>query len=212
MITTISESQTAILRDIEILYNRGRPFQADLTYGHGGFWKHTIPPALRGDLDPDLPGLTHPGLDVRDLPFESDSLVSVVFDPPFIHAPGKESVMGKQFGGFKSQAALFQMYKESAEEIRRVLAPGGLLVWKCQDIVESGKQVWNHIRIIDWCQDTTTEPFQADVTSGGFRLEDLFILVNPNRPIGHNHAIQKHARKTHSYFLVFRRTNSHRGT
>lgn len=196
MITTVSNSQSRILDCIRVLHNQGRPFQADLTFGNGGFWKDGIAePWIKSDLVEGSHRLTGQNLicDVRCLPFGDRSLQSVVFDPPFIHAPGKTSVMGNRFGGFKSQAALFQMYKESLTEIHRVLAPKGLLVFKNQDIVESGKQVYNHIRV-----------YQVALVLG-FDPIDLLVLVNLNRPIGHNHGRQVHARKTHSYFWVFRK-------
>ncbi len=39
----------------------------------------------------------------------------------------------------------------------------------------------------------------------GFINKDLFILLAKNRIIGHNHGNQKHARKFHSYFIVFKK-------
>jgi hypothetical protein len=42
-----------------------------------------------------------------------------------------------------------------------------------------------------------------EAEKNGFYTKDLFILVAKTRMIGHNHKIQKHARKFHSYFLVF---------
>lgn len=63
----------------------------------------------------------------------------------------------------------------------------------CQDVVEGGKQHMTHIHV--WRM----------ATACGFITEDLFILTHKSRIIGHNHKIQKHARKHHTYFYVFRK-------
>lgn len=203
MITTVSADQGQILRDIAILHNQGHPFHADLTYSTGHFWAgcELPPPAIRMDLLPAPPGAGFAGntqaqniqADLRRLPFLPGSITSVVVDPPFIHAPGKASIMGNRFSGFPSQKALREMYEAAAVELCTAIAPHGLVVWKVQDIVESGKQVWNHI-------------FVHDIFAArGWTMVDLFILTSKNRIQGHNHARQFHARKAHSYFLVFRR-------
>jgi hypothetical protein len=42
----------------------------------------------------------------------------------------------------------------------------------------------------------------------GFKKEDLFVLVQDHQPtMRHKPEQQKHARRNHSYFLVFRRFN-----
>lgn len=196
MITTVNENQYGILDGIRKLHNDDQPFQADLTWGNGGFWKGTLVkdrPLIRMDLAP--PGeasLANIQADVRALPFQPGSIKSCVYDPPFIHAHGKESVIGNRFSSYRSQSALFDLYRESLLQIKTVLSPKGLLVFKCMDIVESGKQVWNHVKIITAAQ------------AMGYRLDDLFILTRRSVIVGHNHARQVHARKNHSYFLVFR--------
>jgi hypothetical protein len=190
VITTAVTDQAEILRNIMTLHNDGQPFHADLTYSTGGFWKGLDLPAIRMDLA-DPTGFQNVQGDVRALPFRDGSLRSVVIDLPFIHAHGKESVMGKRFASYPSQRALDALHQGAAREIRRVLAPGGLLVWKCQDIIESGKQVWNHLKIHAHC-------FEF-----GLHAVDLFILVREHVLVGWNQHTQKHARRTHCYFWVF---------
>lgn len=191
MITTVSTSQPEILRNIADLHNGGQPFHADFTFANGGFWKGTTPPLIRMDLAPQCG--VNVCADVRDLPFLPGSIHSAVFDPPFIHAAGVASIMGQRFGSYPSQDALHTMYGHAALNIRRALAPGGLLVWKCQDIVESGKQVWNHCYVQELCQALKLKAI------------DLFILVRDRVIQGHNHGSQQHARRSHSYFWVFRK-------
>lgn len=195
MITTVSSSQPEILADIQTLHNNGEPYQADLTYGSGSFWnwnKCGPPPRIRMDLAPAPGSLANLRADIRALPFKPNSLKSVVVDLPFIHAPGKASVMGQRFSGYPSQRALNELHWEAAHQIALVMAPGGLVVWKCQDIIESSKQVWNHINI------------HMHATSAGLHAEDLFILHRSRTAVvGWNQHRQQHARRTHCYFWCF---------
>lgn len=192
MITTTSDSQTEILNHIMDLYHRW-PIQADLTYSTGRFWTGGLPkPKIRCDINPDLEDLTHV-CSVANLPFDCATLDSAVIDLPFIHAHGKASIIGNRFSSIPSQKELDLLHHAAALEAARVLEKNGLLIWKCQDIIESGKPVWNHIKIYEHC------------VEAGFKAEDLFVLVRKSAIQGHNHAIQQHARRTHSYFWVFLR-------
>lgn len=188
-ISTVSDDQHEILRNIMALYSP-EGFDLDPTYGSGGFYKNGVPiPALIGDVTPRNPDVA--AMDCRNLPFKSATLGSIVFDPPFIHAMGKDSIIGQRFADERSQHSLRALYLAALVEFYRVLKPKGILVFKCQDIVESGKQVMNHCWI--WQM----------ATGLGFVEKDLFILVAKSRIIGHNHHEQQHARKLHSYFWVF---------
>jgi len=64
-------------------------------------------------------------------------------------------------------------------------------VVKCQDEVSANKQRLTHVEII-----TAAE-------SIGLYAKDLFVVVRPNRPCVSRLKRQVHARKNHSYFLVF---------
>lgn len=195
MILSSHRDQNSILTSIMVLHNKNEPFEADLTYGNGSFWKLLDKPTIRADINPELPNLTHPGCDVQNLPFENESIQSIVFDPPFMHAAGADSIMGNRFGSYPSQFELHVMYRRAAWEISRVLKPDGILVWKCQDIVESGKQVWNHILVHDLATGQTA----------GLSAIDLFILTRGAAIPGHNHGRQVHARRNHSYWWIFRK-------
>ncbi len=67
---------------------------------------------------------------------------------------------------------------------------GGCIV-KCQDKVSTGRQWLTHVEIINEYQ------------RNGFYAKDLFVVVRTNRPSVSRLKKQIHARKNHSYFLVF---------
>jgi hypothetical protein len=190
MISTVSDNQHEILGNIATLYNNGAGFDVDATYSTGGFYQHGVAePTHKFDLVPQRDGVVQ--ADCRNLPLDSASVGSLVFDPPFIHAAGKASTIGNRFADLPYQHNLRALYLGAMVEFYRVLRPKGVLVFKCQDIVESGKQVMNHCLIWEMA------------TRLGFVELDLFILTAGHRIIGHNHGVQQHARKFHSYFWVF---------
>ncbi len=196
MIGTVANDQHAILRDIAALHCGGA-FDVDCTYSTGGFYRHGVPePRLKFDLEPQCADVVK--ADCRALPLGDGSVRSIVFDPPCNHAPGKASVMGQRFGGLRSQAAHHELYRAALAEFARVLPPGGLVIFKCQDTVESSKQVWNHVLIYGWALEA------------GFIGRDLFILVKRSSMRGWNWARQQHAHRKHSYFWVFEKAPRHR--
>lgn len=72
-----------------------------------------------------------------------------------------------------------------------MLRPRGTLIVKCQDEVSANRQNLTHVEIInEYCR-------------MGFYCKDLFVLTRPNRPGVSRLLKQIHARKNHSYFLVF---------
>jgi hypothetical protein len=188
-IGTVSDDQHAILRDIITLYCPAG-FDVDATYSKGQFYQHGVPaPRHKFDLVPQRPDVVQ--ADCRDLPLRSASVASVVFDPPFLHATGKASIIGQRFADGRTQHALRALYLGALVEFYRVLQPGGVLVVKCQDVIESGRAVMNHCHI--W-----------QMANGlGFIDLDLFILLKRSSLRGHNWARQQHAHKRHSYFWVF---------
>jgi len=181
----VSDDQTEILRNIARLFLNGDRFHLDPTYSRGLFYVGCP------EFDPELQSDLATGVDCRSLPYDSASIRSIVFDPPFIHAHGQESEIGKRFSSYRTQHQIRALYFAALVEFYRVLKPKGILVFKTQDIVESGRQVWNHVHVFNLAENL------------GFVALDLFILVAHNRLVGHNHGEQQHARKFHSYFWVF---------
>lgn len=93
--------------------------------------------------------------------------------------------------GKKYHEAVLDLYQDAGKEALRVLKDHGVMIVKCQDEVCSNRQRFTHIEIIQ-----SYEKF-------GFIAEDLFVAVRTNKPGMSRVVKQVHARKNHSYFLVF---------
>jgi hypothetical protein len=190
MITTVSSDEKQIIRWIMQLHNKDQAFECDPTYSIGRFWTGLPKPKYRFDINPQIDGVTQ--ADARCLPVASGVLKSLMFDPPFVIGPSsKPGKIRDRFGEYKNVKELWEFYAAALMEFYRVLAPAGLLVFKCQDLVSAGKQHFSHVEIIN-----TAERL-------GFYSKDLFILTRDNVMYSPNMENQQHARKTHSYFLVF---------
>lgn len=172
---------------------------ADVTIGKGVFWRHV--PKDRYELRAtDL----QDGIDCRNLPYEDGEIDCMVLDPPYMHSPGgtahkahspfeehyRNNGTGNQTDS-KYHEAVLSLYIDAGAEAYRVLRERGVVIVKCQDEVCSNRQRFTHVEIMQAYEKL------------GFVTEDLFVVVRRNRP-GISRAVkQVHARKNHSYFLVF---------
>lgn len=197
LITSVSYSQTEIIQNIQKLYG---DIECDVTYSKGVFYKDISPPPLRFDILP-IEGVEY--ADCRQLPLDNSSVAHLMFDPPFLATKGaslkkddENNIIAKRFGVYPTEKELFQFYSDSLMEFRRVIRPKGILTVKIQDKVSSGKQILSHVWLINKAEKL------------GFICEDLFVLIAKSRLTPEwQIKNQKHARKFHSYFLVFRRCN-----
>jgi hypothetical protein len=198
LIKSYSYNEATILRWIMRLYCPNG-FELDPTYSKGNIYKGLPHPKLKFDLKPRGPETKKS--DCRNLPLETSSINNIVFDPPFVIGGSPDSIgnqkkgsciIQKRFCGFKTPEELKSFYIDSLKEFHRILAPGGFLIFKCQDTVSSRKQYLSHVFIIN----------EAELA--GFYTKDLFILLAKNRVIGKT-INQEHARKFHCYYLVFQK-------
>lgn len=175
---------------------------ADITYGGGVFWR-SVPKDHYHLLATDI----KTGVDCRALPYESGSLDCVVFDPPYMHTPGGTAHVNHQnyenyYGNNvaangsekKYHEAVLDLYFKTAHEAKRVLKPEGIFIVKCMDEVCANQQRLTHVELIN------------EFGNHGFIVEDLFVLLRNNRPGVSRILRQVHARKNHSYFLIFRKS------
>lgn len=217
------DSNDAVFPNVLELYVPPGAVIADVTYGKGVFWKNV-------DLDEyeiyfsdlkktGIPEFVRGGIDSRKLPYGDESMDAVVFDPPYMHTPGGTAHNGHQnFENYyannaeqdhdvvqqiweetngkppKYHEAVLDLYFRSAREAMRVLKPNGIYIVKCQDEVCTNRQRLTHVEIT------------IELEKRGFVTEDLFVVVQTGRPgVSRLKTKQYHARKNHSYFMVYRK-------
>jgi hypothetical protein len=195
----------------------------DVTYGKGVFWQK-VPVGkynlIFSDIDAKVARDPLHGVDVktsidaRALPYREASVDSVVFDPPYMEGLFRSSTdhlagsgthetfrnhysNGKatedQDGQPKWHDAVLDLYLKTGREAYRVIKPKGIFIVKCQDEVSANRQRLTHVEII------------SAYESLGFYTKDLFVVMRMNKPGVSRLKTQTHARKNHSYFLVFQK-------
>jgi len=187
---------------------------ADVTHGTGVFWQD-IDLESRGinlvtsDITPKREDLSWIG-DCRTLPLKEDSLDCMILDPPYAegfyrrnkdhmaghgsHESFRDTYSGAREydGSGKYHGAVLHTYFEGGKEAKRVLRDDGTLIIKIMDEVSSNTQELAHIQVTNY--------YERELD---FYTKDLFIQVRKEKPtvVGMNR--QVHARKNHSYFLIY---------
>ena len=201
------EGNDTVFPKILDLYVKPGSVVADVTYGEGVFWR---------DVDPGSYDLrstdVKTGIDCRNLPYRDREIDCVVLDPPYMHSPGgsahrshdafEKYYANNESGGQtnrKYHDAVLDLYIEAGAEAYRVLRERGVFIVKCQDEVCANRQRFTHVEIMNAYEEM------------GFVAEDLFVVVRKNRPGVSRMIKQVHARKNHSYFLVFWKRGADRG-
>lgn len=212
VIKSISHDQKEIMYNIMRLHNNGKPFYADMTYSSGKFYeqkkndKYIIPqPTIKLDVVPQFEDVIklEP---IGKLPFEDNSIDSIVIDLPFVIAPrdsastkldnqdGRNVIMNR-FSSYYPVAEMLESYYHWCSEAYRVLIPNGICVFKCQSTVTGGKQLMS------------CEYSWLCATSVGFYTLDQFFLIAKNRLHSGKIKTQQHARKYTSTFYVFKKSD-----
>jgi hypothetical protein len=180
---------------------------ADVTWGRGAFWRG-VPQGRYEVFGTDI----QTGVDCRALPYGDATIDCVVLDPPYMEGLFREQ-SGHMAGSgthaaFRSNysdgkatdfpagtpryhQAVLDLYLTAAREAYRVLRNHGIFIVKCQDEVSANRQRLTHVEIINAYEGL------------GYYCKDLFVVVRVNRPGVTRLLKQEHARKNHSYFLVF---------
>ena len=208
VVSAYTEGNDQVFPRILDLYMASGSTIADVTHGKGVFWRN-VPKRKYELLTTDI----REGVDCRDLPYQDDAIDCVVLDPPYMHSPGgtayesshtqfesyyRNNGAGNRTGS-KYHEAVLDLYRDAGLEAYRVLRERGVMIVKCQDEVCANTQRFTHVEIMQAYGEI------------GFVAEDLFVVVRSNKP-GVSRAIkQVHARKNHSYFLVFWKRGESKG-
>jgi hypothetical protein len=190
--TVIHGDNADLIAEVAKLYLSPSQTVLDVTYGKGVFWRkvdvtafdfHGYDIAARGKQKGDF----------KRVKAADESVDHVIFDPPYMHNPGKPMVnaryRNRETHTGKYHADILRDYRIGMSEAYRILRRGGLLWVKCQDEIESGLQRWSHIEIY------------LAARRMGFLGKDLFLLV-PHSRTPMRHTTQLHARKAHSYLWL----------
>ena len=200
LIKSISYDQGEIIRNILKLHVPEGKIDCDPTFSTGAFYNGTdiALPQYRYDISPQRSDVVQ--ADARYLPLADSSISCMMLDPPFLATKGKSlhsdygNIINRRFGVYPDEKSLHQCYSDMLSEAYRVLKPGGILVFKCQDKVSSGKQYLSHVFIIN------------EAVRIGFYPKDLFVLLAKSRLVANWQRNQKHSRKYHSYLLVLQKS------
>lgn len=192
VIRSVANNQNDILHNILTLYIKDNTFECDLTFSTGVFYQRLKQPKYKFDKFPlfdDVMPLE------RAYSLSNGIMNSVVFDLPFTVRPASDKALmvDKRFTAFHSIEELIDTNREMLRLSYHLLKKGGYLVVKTQDTNYTGRQIWTSFMI---------QQFASEI---GFSLEDVFILLANHAIVGKTLIQQRHARKYHSYFMVFRK-------
>lgn len=201
MARSISYDEDEILNWILDLHCE-TPIELDPTYSTGNFYRNSIPePTYKFDINPVMVGVEQ--ANAEKLPLGDESITTMIFDPPFLATKGKSlsirdgsNIINKRFGVYPNEKELHQFYINAMKEFHRILKPNGILIFKCQDKVSSGKQYFSHAFVMQ------------QAVECGYYVKDMLILLAKNRIVAKwQLKNQKNARKFHSYYLVLQKSN-----
>lgn len=201
MIKSINYSQEEIIRDILKLHCNNGNIECDPTYSKGVFYKNITKPQYKSDLNPKFDDILK--ADAANLPYQNEVFNTMMIDLPFVISGrtfnnSKDGCkISKRFACYYSWEELKQSYSSVLKEAFRVLKDNGILIFKLQNTISSGKQYMTHLFTM------------KEAIKHGFYIKDEFILLAKNRmnSMGGRWKKQQHSRKYHSIFLVLQKKN-----
>jgi hypothetical protein len=202
-VRSINDNQEEIINNILSLHSPNKKIDVDVTYSKGVFYKSGVvtEPTMKFDLTPQTEDTVQ--ADSRDLPLKDESVGTIMFDPPFVIAgetyknntDSNSSKIAKRFSAYKNFKELKEHYYNSLKEFYRVLKKSGIVIFKCQNTVSGGKQLFSHYFIL------------KSALEIGLYPKDEFVLLSKSKmtSFGGRWKQQQHAMKYHSYFLVLKK-------
>lgn len=181
-------------------YPRKRPeLILDATVNRGRFWINSKYPVIGMDIDrryrPAVIGNN------MKMPFKSESIDVVVYDPPHIPNQGKDKQKDFQdrFGlvlkSPKENGYNFtHLYAPFSEEAYRVLKSEGILLAKITDYIHHHRYQWAHVELINAASEVGFKPCDCIVKIRKGPIKD------PRWKVAH------HSRRHHCYWLIFRKS------
>lgn len=197
-------TEQELIKSVLEIHNDGNPIDLDPMYNQGMFYRDgTVKrPKLRFDLNASKMWYDAQDGDATNLPLESNSLDCIMLDPPFMfgpHGQAKNNPVNKRYTMFDSFQELKDCYIGILKESYRLLKNGGIVIFKCQDYTDS-KTTMTHCLVWLWA------------TQIGFYAKDIAILNRDVSKVYNGNLKQKHLRKTHCYFWVFKKQRTTNAT
>lgn len=198
---SVFENEQELLKAILDIHIGTETFDLDPMYFKGNFYRSIPRPKWYYDINEDVIGsetdLLKPNYgDATNLHWFDDNVMnSIILDPPFmfgVHGKTKEYYSSTTHGILKDFKELKELYQGILKEAYRLLKKNGTLVFKCQDFTDS-KSTMTHCLVWQWA------------TEIGFYAKDLAILYLPKGKVYNPNLKQRHLRKVHSYFWVFKK-------
>jgi phage N-6-adenine-methyltransferase len=196
VLTSYQCNNDYLMAQVARLYLRPGHRIADVTFGQGVFWKEIDLGQYEFHPSDLLTVPEHP-YDFRSLPYRSEDFDVHVLDPPYIHNPRARRHLEGDYRNYETTRGfchddIIRLFRDGMIEGYRILKFGGLMLVKCRDEIESGRQRMSHIEI-------------HAIAVGELRMEvqDLFVLMQKQPPLPFGRL--QHARRNHSYLWVFRK-------
>ena len=182
-------------------YPRQQPKRIlDATINEGRFWRGSARAVVGLDIDRSFrPTVVADNL---TMPFRNDSFDVVVYDPPHIPNQGRDRQkdFNTRFGLVVKSSRengynFSHLFAPFAREAYRVLTPEGILFAKITDYIHNHRLQWAHIELVN------------AAAASGLVPCDCIVKVRKGPIVDPKWQTAHHARRQHSYWLIFRKSN-----